>query len=57
MGILVQMINPAGIETAGPALDPVHQIALLQQQFRQIGAVLAGDAGDKGCFVHGRWVC
>ena len=26
-------------------------IALCQQQFRQIGAILAGDAGDEGGFL------
>jgi hypothetical protein len=28
-------------------------LALVQQQLRQVGAVLAGDAGDQGGFGHG----
>jgi hypothetical protein len=31
VGILVKMINATGIETAGPALDAMHHIPLLQQ--------------------------
>jgi len=38
---------------AGPALDAVHRVALLQQQFGQIAAVLPGDAGDEGGFGRG----
>jgi hypothetical protein len=49
---LVEVIDAAGVEAAGPPLDAVHRIALLQQQLGQIGAVLAGNAGDQGCFSH-----
>ncbi len=35
-------------EQAGATLDAVDLVALLQQQFGQIRAVLAGDAGDEG---------
>jgi hypothetical protein len=28
----------------------MHHIALLQQQLRQVGTILAGDAGDEGAF-------
>ena len=33
------------------ALDAVHLIALLQQELGQVGAVLAGDAGDECDFA------
>ena len=32
MRILVEVINSAGVEAAGPAFEPVHHIALLKQQ-------------------------
>lgn len=48
--ILIQVIDPSGVEAAGPALDPVHQIALLQQKLRQVTAVLACNACDQGSF-------
>ena len=39
------MIDPGGVETAGSALDAMNGITFFQQKFRQIAAVLAGDAG------------
>jgi hypothetical protein len=51
MRVLVQMIDPVGVEQAGAALDAVHFVALRQQQFGQVGAVLAGHAGDQ-CSLH-----
>ena len=58
--ILIEVINPGGVEAAGPALNAMHGVALLQQQLRQVAAVLAGDAGDQGVFavahgLHSRW--
>jgi len=50
VGILVKVIDPGGVEAAGAAFDAVHGVALLQEQFGQIAAVLAGDAGDQGGF-------
>ena len=38
----------AGIELAGAALDAVDVVAPGEQQFGQVGAVLARDAGDEG---------
>ena len=32
--ILIEVINPGGIEAAGPALDAMHDVTLLQQQLR-----------------------
>ena len=50
MRILIKVIDPGGIKTAGSALDAMHHIALLEQELRQVAAVLAGDAGDQSCF-------
>ena len=30
--------------------DAVHDVAFFQQEFGQVGAILAGDAGDEGGF-------
>jgi hypothetical protein len=54
--VLVDVIDAFGVEGRGPALDAVHGVALFQQEFRQVGAVLAGDAGNQGGFLgHGGW--
>ena len=50
--ILIQMIDAVGIKQRGAALDAVHDVALLQQKFSQISAVLASDAGDECNFIH-----
>lgn len=50
MGVLVEVIDAVGVEERGPALDPVHLVALAQQEFRQIRPVLSGHAGDKRLF-------
>ena len=42
--VLIEMIDPAGIEAARSPLDTMHLITLLQQQLRQIAAVLASYA-------------
>src|SRR5208337_1603985 len=51
MRILVEMVDARGIERGGAALDPVDFVVLLEQEFGQVGSVLAGDAGDQG-FLH-----
>jgi hypothetical protein len=50
VGVLIEMVDAPGIEAGGPALDAVHLIAFGQEEFGQIGTVLAGDSGDEGCF-------
>ncbi len=45
--IVVQMIDAVGVERRRAALDAVDDVALLQQKFGQIGAVLAGHAGNQ----------
>ena len=49
--VLIEMIDTVGIEKRGPTLDAVNRVAFFQQQLGKIGAVLAGDTGDKGDFV------
>ena len=51
--ILVEMVDAVGVERGGAALDAVDLIALGEQELRQVGAILASDAGNKG-FLHGR---
>jgi hypothetical protein len=46
MRILVEMVDPLGIEHGTSSLDPVNNVAFLQQQFCEVSSVLAGDTGD-----------
>ena len=41
MRVLVEVIDPAGVETACAPLYPMHLIALIQQQLSQVTAILA----------------
>jgi hypothetical protein len=51
MRVLIQMVDTIGIEQRGTALDAVDLVALVEQQFGQISAVLAGNAGNQ-CPLH-----
>jgi hypothetical protein len=53
MRVLVDMVDPLGIECAGAALDTVYHVVFFQQEFRQVGPVLAGDTGDQCDFGGG----
>jgi len=57
--VLVNVVDPLGIEGAGAALDAVHHVAFFKQELRKVGPVLAGDTGDQGNFgsstVAGVW--
>ena len=46
VGVLVDVVDTVGVKRAGTAFDAVHFVALVQQQLRQVGAVLAGYAGN-----------
>ena len=46
--ILVDVVDAGGVEERGAALDAVHLVALGEQEFGEIGSVLAGDSGDQG---------
>ena len=41
--------SPITSEAGAAAHQPDHAVALAEQELRQVGAVLAGDAGDQGC--------
>jgi hypothetical protein len=51
--VLVDMVDPLGVELARSALDAVDRVAFLEQEFGQILSVLAGDAGDECGLAHG----
>ena len=46
--ILVEMLDAAGVERRGAALDAVDGVALVEQKLGEIGPVLSGHAGDEG---------
>ena len=51
-----QFLDTPEVGRAGAAEGARHVVALLDQQLRQVGAVLAGDAGNDGpfgCSLHG----
>ena len=50
VGGLIKVIDQAGVETARTPVNSMHLVPLLQQQLRQIAAVLPGDAVDQGGF-------
>ncbi len=47
MRVFIEMIDALGVERGRAALHAVHDIALGQQEFGEIGAVLSGDAEDE----------
>jgi hypothetical protein len=47
MGVLIQVVDAVGVEQGSPALDAVDFIAFFKEEFGQVGAVLAGAAGDE----------
>jgi hypothetical protein len=48
-----QMIHTLGVKTTGAALDAVDFVTFGEEQFREVRAVLTGDAGYEGSF----WFC
>src|SRR6056297_1304186 len=46
--ILVDMVDPLGVEQRRTALDPVHLVTLFQKEFSKVGTILPGDSGDEG---------
>jgi hypothetical protein len=44
--ILVDVIETFTIEAGGPAFQPVDLVATIEKELGEIGAVLAGAAGD-----------
>jgi len=45
--VAVEMVDTSGVEDRGAPIDAVHHAPLAQQQFREVGAVLARDASDQ----------
>jgi hypothetical protein len=50
MGVLIKMIDTAGVVRGSTALDAVDFITFFQQQLCQIGTVLPANTGDKSFF-------
>ena len=46
--IMDEMVDALGVERRRTALDAMHHISLGQKEFGEIGAILAGHAGDEG---------
>jgi hypothetical protein len=44
--VAVEMVDPSGIEGRGAPLDAVDDVALLEQEIGEVGAVLSGHARD-----------
>ena len=55
--VLVEVVDALGVERRGPPLQPVHLIALLEQQFAQVGAVLPRNPGNECYFFFHSLVC
>jgi hypothetical protein len=51
--VAVKVVDAAGVEGRGTADDAMHLVTLREQEFGEIGTVLAGDAGDQGFFHMG----
>jgi hypothetical protein len=50
--IVVEVVHAVCVEQAGAALDAVDGVAAVEQEFRQVGAILARDSGDEGSLGH-----
>jgi hypothetical protein len=50
VGVLIDVIDALGVESARAADDAVDFIAFGKEELGEIGAVLSGDAGDEGAF-------
>src|SRR5215467_5673284 len=47
MRVLIKVIDPPGIEGRRSPLDSVDDVALLEEEFGQISAILTSDARDQ----------
>jgi len=45
--LLPDVVDSPGVEGAAPAHEPVHLVALVEQQLREVAAVLPRDPGDE----------
>ncbi len=55
--VLVEVVDAVGVEERRAPLDAVHLVALGEQQFGEVGAVLAGHAGDECSLGHAQVQC
>lgn len=53
VGVDVDVIDPLGVEVGGAANEAVHLIAFVEEEFSEVGTILAGDAGDQ-CYLARR---
>ena len=51
--VLVDILDPAGVERRRPPLHAVDRVPLLEQQPREVGSVLAGGPGNESNFSAG----
>ena len=51
MWILIQVVNPAGVKTAGPPDNAVHLVTFPDEQLSKVGPILSCDAGYKCDFI------
>ena len=49
----VEVVDPVPVQGRGPADQPVHLVVHAEEELREVGAVLSGDAGDEGALGHG----
>ena len=46
--------DPLEVQRAAAAQHPDDLVAMVEQQLRQVGTILTGDAGDEGALGHGQ---
>ena len=51
--IHVEVLNALGVEAGRAADEAMDLVALVEQELSEVGAVLAGDAGNQCAFFHG----
>ena len=51
-----QVLDAPVVAGARAPDDAVHVVALREQELREIGTVLPGDAADESPFRHDRWL-
>ena len=47
-GSSIDVVDAGGVEERGAALDAVDLVAFGEEEFGEVGSVLAGDSGDEG---------
>jgi hypothetical protein len=52
VGFVAEVVDSLGGPGAGAAEQSVHLVALGEEQFGEVGAVLAGESGDEGDGGH-----